>query len=181
MCNHSDSELMRLVKAGRQEAFVALVHRHQQSLLNFFRRMGAYTDEAEDLAQEVFLRLFNYRSRYRPSAKFTTFLYTLARHARADMMRISRRWPEAGAEISSDSAVTDHEHVLQADTQIDMQSALDRLSEKLRMVVVLSIYQGFRYREIAEVLGIPLGTVKSRMYLALEQLREILNVKETAG
>ena len=78
-----DFALMARVRAGRADAFRTLVERHRRPLLNFFARMGA-SSHGEDLAQETFVRLWNYRKKYKPSAKFTTFLYTLARHAWLD-------------------------------------------------------------------------------------------------
>ena len=86
----SDFELMRRTREGDRDAFAALIRRHQPPLVNFFYRMGAYSD-AEDLAQTTFLKPFEYRFRYRETAKFTTFLYTLARHAWIDGFRKSQR------------------------------------------------------------------------------------------
>ncbi len=175
-----DFDLMAMVKDGRQEAFVELIHRYQRSLLNFFRKMGADMNEAEDLTQETFLRLFGYRTRYRPLARFTTFLYTLARHAWADCLRKVQRSPQADRELYAESSVSDDRNDAYTDDHIDLQAALGQLSDKLRLVVVMSVYQGLRYNEISEALGIPEGTVKSRMHLAVKQLREILNAKMSA-
>ena len=169
-----DRDLMVRARDGQRDAFVLLVHRHQAPLLNFFRRMGVYTD-AEDMVQETFLRLFAARERYRPTAKFTTFLYTIARRVRADRLRKSMRAPAYVAATESAAASEGDESDRAAD-RLDVQRALDGLSEKLRAVVVLSAYQGLRYAEIAAILGIPEGTVKSRMSLAMGQLREILDV-----
>ena len=93
----SDPDLMKRSAAGRQEAFETVVRRHQKPLLNFFRRMGASYSEAEDMVQETFLRLFDYRFRYRPLAKFTTFLYRLASHVRVDGLRKLQRQPKTSA------------------------------------------------------------------------------------
>ena len=172
----TDPELMARTSAGDRDAFAALIRRHQHALVNFFRRMGALHDEAEDLLQETFLRVYAYRKRYRPVAKFTNFLYVLARHAWANLMRKASRTPRAddpALERASVASQTPH-----VDARMDVQAALEELSEKLRLVVVLNVYQGLKYREVAEVLEIPLGTVKSRMHLALKQLRELLDVGE---
>lgn len=170
-----DAALMMDVARGSQEAFVVLIHKHQGPLVNFFRRMGAY-DDSEDLAQETFVRLYKTRTRYRPTAKFTTFLYVIARHVWADH---GRKWfqrerlrsrlleepPSAAAAGVAPSR------------RMDVEAALGALSDKLRGVVVLNIYQGLRYGEIAEILGIPEGTVKSRMNHAIKALREYLHEK----
>ncbi|MGQ9662388.1 MAG: RNA polymerase sigma factor [Kiritimatiellia bacterium] len=81
-----DADLMLEVADGSEEAFAELIRRHQDSLLNFFVRMGAHY-HAEDLVQETFLRIFRWRKRYRPTARFRTFLYVVARHVWVDNCR----------------------------------------------------------------------------------------------
>ena len=171
-----DHELMARIARGCQDAFAVLVRRYQQSLLNFFRRMGARMDEAEDMAQETFLRVFDYRERYEPSGKFTNFLFVLARHAWADAGRRAKRRPERPSETLDENPSAER-HVARSDARMDVAEALAGLSEKLRAVVVLSVLQGREYREIAEILGIPVGTVKSRMHLAMRGLREAFDVQ----
>jgi len=170
-----DAALMVMAGEGSRDAFAELVRRHQQSLLNFFRHMGAYTDEAEDLVQETFVRLFAYRSRYEPMAKFTALLYTLARHVWADRLRKSMRTPEVSVETADERALAADDHAPGVERRLDIREALSRLSGKLRAVVVLNVYQGLRFQEVADVLDIPLGTVKSRMFLALRELKELLD------
>lgn len=171
MQEQPDHELMRAIATGNDDAFAALIRRHQTPLLNFFRRLGAHT-ESEDLVQDVFLRLYRYRDRYVHNAKFTTFLYTLARHVWADrwrkLQRILRIEERARQELPSETDGT----LRQVRDELDARHALEQLPEKLRMVLVMSIYQGLRYEEIAAALGIPEGTVKSRVFLALKRLKE---------
>jgi RNA polymerase sigma-70 factor, ECF subfamily len=170
-----DVALMLHVVSGSPEAFATLIRRHQNALLNFFVRMGAYLD-GEDLVQETFLRVFRYRERYRPAARFRTFLYVLARHVWADRCRkLMRRerltfWLRADAEIRDGTPAPNGS----AD-RLAVQVALGRLSPKLREVLVLNVYQGLRYQEIADILDIPLGTVKSRINLALGAMRRLLD------
>ncbi len=172
-----DAELMRLAGIGRLDAFEALVRRHQQPLLNFFVRMGAHRD-AEDRVQETLVRVFNYRSRYKPSAKFTTFLYTLARHVWIDALRKVKR-AEAFTERFRAETPGSHDGGMgNAQLRMDLQAALERLPEKLRSVVVLAVYQGLGYEEVAGILAVPVGTVKSRMFLAVGQLREVFGENE---
>lgn len=169
-----DHDLMELLRRGDERALLVLVRRHQTPLLNFFRRLGVSTHDAEDLVQETLVRVFRYRHKYVPSAKFTTFLYRLARHARID------RWRQAGRRLRLAQAM--EAEVEQADirsagrmgARLDAQAALDRLPEKLRIVIVLSVYQGLAYEEIAATLRIPVGTVKSRVFLAMNRLREVM-------
>jgi RNA polymerase sigma-70 factor, ECF subfamily len=168
----ADAALMQRAASGSESAFTALVRAHQQNLVNFFARMGAWND-CEDLAQETFVRLYRYRLQYRPEARFTTFLYHLARNVWADRGRKMQR---------QEKLATAYEQELQAPSyptvsasRLDVEAALDQLSPKLREVIVLNIYQGLRYQEVADVLQIPLGTVKSRINLALAALKQSLH------
>ena len=170
----SDEELMVSTRDGNRDAFTELIHRYQNPLVNYFRRMGARMDEAEDLVQETFMRLFAYRERYEPTGRLRNLLYLLARHAWADMARKQSRQPTSSTEAVEAVSVSDG---LKPGEHLDVQSALDALSEKLRSVVVLNVYQGFKQREIAGLLDIPLGTVKSRLHLAFKQLKEYLCVE----
>jgi len=170
-----DAEVMRRVKEGDVEAFADIVRRHQTGLLNFFRFMGASPVDAEDMAQETFWRLYQWRTRYRPTAKFTAFLLTLARHVRADALRKARCSPAVeGDEKAADRLP--HPVTVNGQTalRLDAQKALAALPETMREVVVLSIYHNLRYEEIGDMLGIPVGTVKSRMFHAMRRLRDLL-------
>lgn len=165
-----DAALMTEVGRGSEAAFTSLVCGHQDALVNFFLRMGA-SSESEDLAQETFVRLFRYRRSYRASARFTTFLYHLARNVWADRGRKIVRMERLAAEFRDEQELARQRAPQRPGTAVDVDAALDRLSPKLREVIVLNICQGLRYREVADVLGIPLGTVKSRINLALAALR----------
>jgi RNA polymerase sigma-70 factor (ECF subfamily) len=168
-----DVALMMEVAQGSEEAFIVLIHKHQGPLVNFFRRMGAYQD-GEDLAQETFVRLYKARTRYKPAAKFTTFLYVIARHVLADHGRKWFQRERLRIGLLREPARAG-EAIPAAAGRMDVEAALGSLSDKLRSVVVLNIYQGLRYEEIAKVLEIPEGTVKSRMNLAIKALREYLH------
>ncbi|MFM7182597.1 MAG: RNA polymerase sigma factor [Verrucomicrobiales bacterium] len=173
-----DALLMLRAARGDDQAFAQLVERHQRPLLNFFLRSGA-SDESEDLVQKTFVRLYRYRDRYQPVARFVTFLYHLARNvwieetrAQARKHRLFNALREEERERSSPSSSAP------SGAAMDAATALAALSPKLRDVVVLHIYRGLRYHEIAEVLGIPEGTVKSRMNLAMSALRKTLHENE---
>lgn len=168
-----DARLMMRVAQGDEGAFATLVERNQNSLLNFFARMGAYPD-CEDLAQDTFVRLYRYRDRYQPTARFTTFLHVLARRVWADRGRKVKRREKLATRLEAESKLVPF-HSDHGPATADIDAALEKLSPKLRDVIVLNIYQGLRYQEVAEVLEIPLGTVKSRINLALTALREILH------
>jgi RNA polymerase sigma-70 factor, ECF subfamily len=168
-----DARCMARVAAGDESAFEELVKRHQNYLLNFFTRMGVQS-ECEDLVQNTFIHLYQYRDRYQATAKFTTFLHVLAYRVWADLGRKKLRREKLAVflRVAAESTETASE---EPHPSMDVQAALDRLSPKLRDVVVLHFYQGLPYQEIADVLQIPLGTVKSRLNLAINALRDIFH------
>jgi len=175
-----DALLMeRVCRHDDDRAFSTLVRRFGKKLLNFFARSGVQYD-AEDLVQQTFLRLYRYRDRYTPSAKVSTFLFILARQVWIDELRRRKRRErladEFAGEVAQHVAPSAAEEVATAGT-VDLGAALARLPEGMRQVVELGIYQDLPYAEIAAILGIPEGTVKSRMFNALAQLRGLLGEK----
>jgi len=169
-----DFALMARTAGDDTAAFAALIRRHQTALVNFFRRLGAH-NEAEDVAQETFLRVWRYRTRYRPTAKFTTFLFTLARHAWADHLRRAQKQERVVEHVGAEAEPHDATAQDAARQRLDAQVALAALPEKLRLVVVMSLYQGLKYEEIGAALGVPVGTVKSRMFLAMARLKDVFD------
>lgn len=165
---------MVAVAGGSDTAFRTLIDRYQRVLLNLFVRLGAHRDEADDAAQETFLRLHAYRKRYQPTGSFRTFLFTVARRAWLDLCRRRerRRRREAPAQ---DLAGIVSDPGLSMDERLDLEASLAELSEGHRMVLVLSVFGGLRYEEVAEVMDIPEGTVKSRVFHGLRKLRARLS------
>ena len=154
------------------DELMAEARKYEQNLLNFFWRQGVSHFEGEDLVQETYLRLWNYRREYAPTAKLSTFLFLLARQVRIDALRRQtrreRREEDWGKEQPSavPSAACERE---------DVRWAVSRLSEPLREVVELGVFQELPYAEVAEILGIPVGTVKSRMSTAIRRLKEVFD------
>ena len=172
----ADFELMLRARDGDRAAFARIVSLHQGRLVNLFRRLGADVHGAEDCAQETFLRLYRSLDRYEPRAPFAAFLYTIARHAWVDW---SRRKTRQEAQIvqtigTMDAGLKAAPEAL-ADDRLDLRAAVARLPEHLRLVVGLGVEDGLGYAEIAALLGIPVGTVKSRMFFAVRALREALH------
>jgi len=169
----SDSELMALVRKGSRSAFARILKRYERRILNFFRHLGVVND-VEDLAQETFLRLYKYRKRYREKAPFGTFLFRLASQVHLDYLRKKKR-SVAAVQLSEDSGFNSS---VELEAEEEVEKALRRLSEPLRSVVVLRVFQNFSYEEVAEILSIPVGTAKSRMFHALRVLREYFESRE---
>jgi len=175
-----DADLMLRVRSQDDEAaFALLVSRHQKSLLNFFIRSGVQYD-SEDLVQQTFLRLYRYRQRYVASAKFTTFLFLLARQVWIDELRRRQRRQRLAESLAAEpyeefAAPAAPSAGVAGD--LDLARALAALPEGLRQVIELAVYQDLPYADVAEILKIPVGTVKSRMFNALAKLREMLGGK----
>jgi RNA polymerase sigma-70 factor, ECF subfamily len=189
MAQDIDSELMLTLSRGDETAFNRLVERHRHGLVNFFYHLCNHNqDVAEDLSQEVFVRIYVHRATYQPTAKFTTYMYKIARHCWIDHLRRDGRHDrmrsldsvmeedEGGALVDGIASTGD----TPSDTSdkkefVDIViKAISALPEDHRMVFVLSEVRGMKYPEIAQVLNVPIGTVKSRMHNALKKLKEKL-------
>ncbi len=182
----TDPELMADLRDGDEQAFEALVGRHQTSLLNFFFRLVWDRGVAEDLSQEVLLRLYLHSADYEPRAKFTTYLYRIARNCWVDHMRRTK----GDRKMRSLDAESEEGHTLAETLAIGVEDpssmarkseladavieAVDGLPEEQKLVFILSEVQGLKYDEIGETLDIPVGTVKSRMFHAVKRLRNKL-------
>lgn len=178
-----DEELMLRSGRGDTDAFEALVARHERGLVGYFHRLHWDRHRAEDQAQEVFIRLFTHARDYAPTARFTTYMYRIAhnywvddiRRAKKERGQVSldahdeegtslRELVVSGADDPRDRARK--EEVLDA-----VIGAVDTLPDEQKAVFVLAEVREMRYADIAEVLGIPEGTVKSRMHGAVRRLR----------
>jgi len=174
-----DAALMVLVRDDNREAFAVLVRRHQRMVLNFFTRCGVQVCDAEDLVQQTFLRLYRYRTRYRPSAKLTTFLFLLARQVWIDELRRRQRASRLVQALADEpQPAYESRPAGSAHGDADVAGALAKLPERLRMVVELGVYRELPYADVARALKIPVGTVKSRMYHALRALRRMLEASQ---
>jgi len=179
----SDEELIARFQEGDNYAFDLLVKRYKDPLLNFvFRFLGDRT-EAEDIVQETFLRLFKNKHYYKEIAKFSTWIYTIAGNlAKTELRRRRRRKIFSISHFMSlekDYDIPDESHSPEQDansqiTDAIIQKAIQKLSPKFKEVIVLRDIQGLSYEEIAEIVHIPLGTVKSRVNRARLKLQEDL-------
>ena len=155
------------------EALMAEARKFEKNLLNFFWRQGVSYSEGEDLVQETYLRLWKYRREYKPTAKLSTFLFLMARQVRIDALRRQARRENREESWGREQPTSEGPKAF--GVREDVRWALAKLSEPLRDVIELGVLQDLPYAEVAEVLGIPVGTVKSRMHNALKELKEIFD------
>jgi RNA polymerase sigma-70 factor (ECF subfamily) len=183
----TDVQLMLDVKAGDEQSFALLLHRYRTPLVNFLYRMVRNREQAEDLAQEVFIRVYRARADYVPSAKFTTWLFRIAtnlalnaiRDTRHQRMEVSLDAPmkvdlEEGDERPLDVAEKNpniEEHLVQEAQRDMIRHAIDRLPEKQRAAVLLHKYQDLDYGEISKILSCSESALKSLLFRAYETLR----------
>jgi len=189
---NTDNDLMKAAQEGDIRAFEHLVERRRNQMVSFFYRLTRRVDKAEELAQEVFLKIYLSRADYRPKVKFTTFLYTVGRNAWIDLLKkeskggkqvslSARNAGELGLEdMIASSDKTPLAELKEDETAQLIVDAIDSLPEEQKIVFVLSEVDGMRYADISENLGIPLGTVKSRMHNAIKKLRKKLKRIESA-
>jgi RNA polymerase sigma-70 factor (ECF subfamily) len=183
----SDVQLMLDVKAGDERSFELLLQRYRTPLVNFLYRMVRAREEAEDLAQEVFLRVYRARKDYVPSAKFTTWLFRIAtnlalnsvRDNRYQKMEVSLDAPvtidaEDGDEKALDIAEKHpniEQYLVEEVRKKMIRHAIDKLPEKQRAAVLLHKYQELDYGDIAKILECSESALKSLLFRAYETLR----------
>ncbi len=188
MPDRPSEELLMAVGRGEERAFEELMDRHRLELINFFFQLVWDRHTAEDLAQEVFVRLYTNAPGYQPTAKFRSYLYRVARscwidqHRRTKSRRLERSLDaetDTGASLSDVLVVLaeqPEESARKEEFVKDLVGAIDGLPTDHKVVFVLSQVEGLRYKEISDALGIPEGTVKSRMFACLKKIRETLRV-----
>lgn len=184
-----DVRLMLEVRDDNAAAFEELVARYQGRLLTVLKHLVGSREQAEDLAQEVFLRVYRARKSYEPGAKFSTWLYAIANNVAANALRTQSRHPETTLQTrdSGPMGARPFDKMLQASSgqmparQIDkaemreiVRMAIESLGERQRMAVLLSKFEGMGYAEIAQVMEMSPQAIKSLLSRARENLREVL-------
>lgn len=163
-----DEELIRRFRAGDDAAFTALVQRHQQRVYTVCLRVLGDTESAGDVAQETFLTVLRKLEGFRGEAAFTTWLYRVTMNACYDELRRARRrpllhvTPEEGPDREPGPPIADHAD--EVGGTIDAAAALASIQEEFRIAVVLADVHDLPYDLIAEILDVPVGTVKSRVH-----------------
>jgi RNA polymerase sigma-70 factor (ECF subfamily) len=171
-----DEDLMLEVRNGSGETLGVLFDRYHSPLFNFYSKLTGDRTLSDDLVQEVFLRILKYRLSYEPGTPFRAWIYQIARNARVDHYRKTPRHitfePEMVAPVMpKDSAQQTEETEL-------LHRALMQMPEEKREILILSRFQELKYEEIARLLGCELGTVKTRIHRAIQELRQIFKQLE---
>ena len=179
-----DHALMARIGQGDHHAFRELVERHQHAVIGTVAKMLGNSHDAEDISQQVFLRIWRNARTYRPDAKFTTYLFTIARNLVFNETRRRGRKKEVSSEEreeQSNQLIEDRPEyrpdaeLLQGELQQAVDRAIAALPESQRMAVVLRRYEQLSYEEIAEVLKLSVSAVKSLLFRARTTLRESLS------
>jgi RNA polymerase sigma-70 factor, ECF subfamily len=184
---YTDAEVMLRVKAGDQSAFDYLVQKYRRPLVSFMYRMARNTAVAEDLAQEVFLRVYRSRQTYEASAKFTTWLYRIAtnlavnhardtRHERPEVtVSLDEPDEESGTTLDvADGTITAEEALVRRERMLAIRAKVEALPERQKLAVIMHKYQQMDYKQISDVLKLSESATKSLLFRAYETLREQL-------
>ena len=189
----SDEDLMKLCQEGDEAAFSVLFQRYETQALSFIHRLIGDQSRTEALGQEAFLRIFKDAKSYQYPRSFTTWFYTIVRN----LCKNELRWRSRHPTVSIEENIGHSEHsgsdrasrigdMLRSDSTDPLESmvlrerngklerAMDALPELERDILILNRFQGLKYREISEIVGVPIGTVRVRIYSALETLRKAI-------
>jgi len=180
--NLADGELVLTAVSGREAAFEELVRRYQRPIASYVYRMVGDYDAALDLTQEVFIKVYNSLSRYRSEFKFSTWIYKIAHNTAIDHLRrhtVRDQIMTAGdgprSEIAIESRrLTPEQESEREERRLEIESVVQSLPAAYRELIVLRHSHDLSYDEIAEVTGLPLGTVKNRLFRAREAMRDLL-------
>ena len=184
----SDEDLLLRFCRGQTEAFGVLVRRYERELYGYLRRYLGDGNLAEDVFQNTFLQLYLKSDQYEPGRPVRPWLYTIATHQAIDALRRGGRHQAVSLDVQREVSGEGEAQTLMdllenrepgplelahgEERRQRVRAAVDQLPDFLRQVLVMAYYQGLKYREIADILGIPVGTVKSRLHAALVKLQE---------
>jgi RNA polymerase sigma-70 factor, ECF subfamily len=188
----TDKELVRDTLQGKEEAFNLLVGRWQQKLYNYACRLTGDREEAFDICQESFIKAYEQLQQLKDPGKFSFWLFRIARNFSISRYRSARPHLKLDRVEDSEEEGLDLENLLEGDPAIRLDNghsysstelrlmverAMDQLPFEQRETIVLKIYEGLKFAEIAEVVDCPVSTVKSRLYLGMVKLRDVLGIK----
>jgi RNA polymerase sigma-70 factor, ECF subfamily len=177
----SDTQIIERTLGGEPEAFNVLVRRWERQIYGLTLRMLGRDEEAKDATQETFLSAYRNLSKFRGEAKFSSWIYRIAlnicntklRSRPRAVISIEEEREETGFEIAADTEDLSN-NIQQEQVARHVRRALQGLPAEMRQVIIMKEYEGLKFSEIADILGIPISTVKTRMYTGLSELRKRL-------
>ncbi|HEX8351636.1 MAG TPA: sigma-70 family RNA polymerase sigma factor [Pyrinomonadaceae bacterium] len=188
----ADTELVVRALSGREDGFEELVRRYQRPIVAYVYRMVGDYDAALDLTQEVFIKVYNSLGRYRPEFKFSTWIYRIAHNAAIDHLRrqgsvrteVMELTGEGGSTFEkplASKSPTPEQETERGERRAEIEEVVGQLPAAYRELIVLRHSHDLSYDEIAEVTGLPLGTVKNRIFRAREAMRDLLVARGITG
>ena len=185
---YSDEQLMLLFQGGNENAYIELVNRYKDKLINFIFNYLGDIESSEDVVQETMIKLYQKKHYYKEIAKFSTWLYTIAKNlANTELRKRKQRKTTLLSQFSKDDKMYDlpsNDNEVEQEIQTEIVSkiireAVDQLSEKFKTVITLRDIQQLSYEDISEIIDVPIGTVKSRINRARLQLQvELKHLKK---
>ena len=185
---YSDEQLMFLFQGGNENAYIELVNRYKDKLINFIFNYLGDIESSEDVVQETMIKLYQKKHYYKEIAKFSTWLYTIAKNlANTELRKRKQRKTTLLSQFSKDDKMydlpsDDNDVGQEIQTEIVnkiIKDAVDQLSEKFKTVITLRDIQQLSYEDISEIIDVPIGTVKSRINRARLQLQvELKHLKK---
>ena len=175
-----DQALVASALGGRPEAFGTLVERYDRAVYHLAFRTLRDREEARDATQEAFFKAYRSLRTFKPGAKFSTWIFSIAYHGCCDRLARRKRYSNEEMPDRADPSAGPESQAIANDESSRLRAAIEALPEKYRTAITLYHLQGRQYDEIAQVLGMPMGTVKTHLFRAKEQLRRILT-EDAAG
>jgi RNA polymerase sigma-70 factor (ECF subfamily) len=177
----SDSQIIERTLGGEPEAFNLLVRRWERQIYGLSLRMLGRDEEAKDATQETFLSAYRNLSKFRGEAKFSSWIYRIAlnicntklRSRAKGVISLEEQWEATGFELAAETDDLSG-NIQQEQITRHVRRALQGLPAEMRQVIIMKEYEGLKFAEIADILGIPISTVKTRMYTGLTELRKRL-------
>jgi RNA polymerase sigma-70 factor, ECF subfamily len=159
---------------GNPDGFATLVERYERAVYHLAYRTMHDVEEARDVAQEAFFKAYRSLHTFKPGAKFSTWIFAITYHGCCDRLNRRKRYSNEELPERADSTPGPEAQAIALDEASRLRAAIDQLPEKYRTVITLYHLQGKQYEEIAQVLDLPMGTVKTHLFRAKEHLRKLL-------
>ncbi|MDQ2866769.1 MAG: sigma-70 family RNA polymerase sigma factor [Candidatus Eremiobacteraeota bacterium] len=173
-----DGSLVEMTLRGNSEAFATLVERYDRAVYHLAYRTLRDVEEARDATQEAFFKAYRSLHTFKTGSKFSTWIFAIVYHACCDRLNRKKRYSNEEMPDRADPGPGPERQAIAMDEGRRLRAAIDVLPEKYRTVITLYHLQGKQYEEIAGVLGLPMGTVKTHLFRAKEQLRRTLGAAE---